>query len=69
VNVRELRTTDISCSTCGVGPGEFCKVGMVKVNLNPSHRTRTEEAESLRRAGWQWQEVDPRDDGAPRSGK
>ena len=59
--VRELRVTDIRCGfePCGAAPGEPCRTYGAM-----SHLIRIEEAEALIAAGWQWQEVDPRDVGA-----
>jgi hypothetical protein len=75
MNVRELRVTDIRCA-CGAGPGEYCQQALVNGvarrwysdggGIAHVHLTRREEFEALRLAGWLWQEVDPRDNGATR---
>lgn len=74
MNVRELRVTDIRCA-CGAGPGDACEFVLVagkarrfvkngELGLANVHPARSEEFEALRLAGWLWQEVDPRDNGA-----
>lgn len=61
-NVRELRVTDIRCDLCNAAPGERCP-------RNHPHLAREQEHADLVASGWEWQEVDPRDDGAPSRSK
>lgn len=74
MTIRALRVTDIRCSAprCGAGPGENCRGPSIlfMVEVEPervkAHSSRIIEHRTLVRAGWQWQEVDPTDDGARR---
>jgi len=72
VNVRELQALDLRCKSCDAAPGEGCIDRMIGgatfVAFEP-HLSRRHEAAGLASEGWQWQEVDPRDDGAPRPRK
>lgn len=70
--IRELRVTDIRCRAegCGAGPGEGCQETsprclIVEGGLQKLvHPLRVNEWSELNEAGWEWQEVDPRDAGA-----
>lgn len=69
MNVRKLLVTDIRCHAegCGAGPGESCNTGDLAVVAHRrmlTHTSRVDEHAELAAAGWQWQEVDPRDVGA-----
>lgn len=61
--IRELRVIDIRCRAegCGAGPGEQCRWAIAVF-----HTARYKEHRSLVDNGWQWQEIDTRDDGASR---
>lgn len=63
MRVRELRVTDIRCTHkgCGAGPGERCETLDRRLH---THTERLDEFYALKDAGWQWQEVDPTDEGA-----
>jgi hypothetical protein len=60
-NVRELRVTDIGCSSCGAHSGEPC----IATGHN-IHMVRIVEHQNLVADGWKWQLVDPTDMGAKR---
>jgi hypothetical protein len=64
VIVRELRVTDIRCTSCNAGPGELCRFVSSTNPLALAHDSRAHEHAKLVAEGWQWQEVDPRDVGA-----
>ena len=73
MKVRKLLVTDIRCRECFAPPGERCISLAVDpafaesiIVHNGTHGSRLAEHAELERAGWQWQEVDPRDDGAGR---
>ena len=61
MKVRELLVTDVRCHECFAGPGERCY--RPKDFVGP-HQSRIDEHAELVAAGWEWQEVDPRDKGA-----
>jgi hypothetical protein len=63
--IRDLQPTDIRCELCDAAPGEPCR------NVGPDtsrvHAVRVFDQIDLASQGWQWQEVDQRDEGARRS--
>ena len=61
--IRDLRVTDIRCTRCGAGPGQRCK-GWDFDSAAGAHPQRLQELAELVEDGWQWQEVNPRDEGA-----
>jgi hypothetical protein len=68
MNIRELRVTDISCASCNAEPGKSCfeRGDRFGVTGELVHFIRGVEFKTLVEQGWQWQEVNPRDDGASR---
>lgn len=63
MNIRELRVTDIGCSSCGAYSGEPCRVPSRVPSGHNVHMVRIVEHQNLVAAGWKWQLVDPTDAG------
>lgn len=55
--IRELRATDLRCTTCQAAPGDPCFTAVARVELGGVHLSRLTERAELAAAGWQWQEV------------
>jgi hypothetical protein len=65
--VRKLLVTDIRCRTCDAPPGEPCWPAGKKFAPDTNlHGARIADHAEFERAGWEWQDVDPRDDGVGR---